>query len=139
MLVNIPGGRKPWFHVLPEQYRNNPNVVVLSVKRGAVTRIGTAPDGFRVGLLETKKGVRGLQIIGAGGGYVDHQTIIEDTYKVRMADYVYAGPLSRLPDELLLDDKQALMFLKDRMGEPYLNLQAYLWGASKAGDDDRVN
>lgn len=122
---------------LPEEFQNNPNVVVVCVPRRSQTRVGATPDGYRVGLLETKKGVRGLQIIGAGGNYVDHQTIIEDQYKVQMADYQYVGALSRLPEKLLLGDDLPLIFLRDKMGEPYLNLKQYLWHVSKGGDDDR--
>jgi len=134
--IRIPGGARPWMVVLPESYHDNPNIVVVSVKKGTMTRIGMTPDGYRIGLLETPQGVRGLQVIGAGGGYVDHQTVIEDQYKVRMADYQYSGALSRMPDKLLLDDDCPLLFLRDRMGEPFFHLKQYLWTVSK-GDDDR--
>ncbi len=137
--VRIPGGAKPWMAVLPEEFRDNPNVIVVCVPRRSQTRIGATPDGYRVGLLETKKGVRGLQILGAGGNYVDHQTLIEDQYRIPMADYQYAGALSRLPDKLLLNDELPLIFLRERFGEPYLNLKQFLYHVSKGGDDPKYN
>lgn len=124
--------------VLPEAYHDNPYVIVVCVPPRAQTRLGVI-NGYRVGLLETKKGVRGLQIIGAGGNYVDHQTVIEDQYHVPMAEYQYAGALSRLPDKLVMSDELPLIFLRERMGEPYLNLKQYLYHASKGGDDHRLN
>lgn len=136
--VRIPGGPRPWFHVMPEEYRDNPNVVVVLVKKGARTRIAPSPDGFQVGILDTKRGARGLQVIGASGTYADHTSIIEGRYRLPMADAKYIGPLSRLPDRVLLDEEFPLFFLKDALGTPFLNFKQFIWNISK-GDDGRFN
>ncbi len=139
MMALIPGGARRWTDVLPEEYRRDPEVVVVTVKKGATTRVGTSHDGWHVGVLETLNGIRGLQVIGAGGGYLDHQEIIERRYGIPMADPSFIGPLSRLTDDALLSDLHPLVFLRDRLGVPYLPLKQFLWEIAKDHDDGRDN
>lgn len=136
--VRIPGGAKDWTQVLPEEYRNNPDVIVVCVGRGARTRIVKTPDGFSVGVLEHKAGNRGLQVIGGGGNYLDHQEVIEKHYRLRMADPQYIGKLLRMPESITRSDFIPLIFLRDKMGEPYFNLKHYMYFNSE-GDDEQPN
>lgn len=136
--VRVPGGAKDWYSVLPEEFQNDPYVLVVMVPRGSRSYIKVSPDGFRVGLLETPRGARGLQVVGGGGNYVDHMEVIARAYRVQMAEREYVGRLSRMPDKLLLDDTMMpLVFLRDEFGKPYLNLKHYLYNNSLTEDDDR--
>jgi hypothetical protein len=135
--VYVPGGAKRWTDVLPKEYRDNPYIIVVSVKQGAKTRITRTPDGYSVGILESKLGNKGLQVIGGGGNYLDHQDLIEKHYRVPMADPSYIGPLLKMPDRLLTDDRLPLIFLRDKMGQPYLNLKHWLYFISEGNDEQR--
>jgi hypothetical protein len=137
----IPGGEKQWYSLLPEDFRDDPYVLVVMVPKGSRSYIKVTPDNFRVGLLETPRGARGLQVVGGGGNYVDHMEVIERAYRVPMAERAYVGKLSRMPDKLTLDDElMPLIFLRDKFGQPYLNLKHYLFNLTlKEDDDPRIN
>jgi hypothetical protein len=138
--IYTPGGEKPWYSLLPDEFENDPFVLVVMVPKGSRSYIKMA-NGMRIGLLETPRGARGLQVLGGGGGYMDHLEIIERVCKVPMAQREYVGRLSRMPERLTLDnDLMPLVFLRDEFGKPYLNLKHYLFNYSlKEDDDPRVN
>lgn len=128
-----------WYRVLPPEYHSDPVVVIVSVPKGAMTRIGVS-GRHAVGVLTTDHGPRGLQLIGEPGDYLHHMTVIEDTYGITMADPSYIGPISKVPSWVLDSDLFPLVFLRDEMGTEFLNLRAHLWRISQAGEkDDDLN
>ena len=135
----IPGGSRSWITALPEEYHNDPHVVVVMAKLGTMTKVACTPDGWHLGIIDTERGVRGLQVLNSDGDYMCHQTIMEQNHGVKMVDPAYIGPFSDIPDHVLHNDLAPLVFLHDRMGEPFLNLKQYLWSATKATDYDRLN
>jgi hypothetical protein len=123
---------------LPEEFRDNPNVVVVVGNKDGITKLLVSADGFTLGVMVVGGKHRGLQVLGASGTYDDHRSVLEKDYKIRMADVAYSGALSRIPDSVLLGDGIPLIFLRDRMGEAYLNIKQYLWNYSIDGDHDRT-
>lgn len=134
MQVTIPGGVRNWTSILPTPFDEDPMVVVIMAVRGTGTSIGTTRDGRRVHLIDHLNGSRGLHVIGHEGAYMEHREIIEEEAGVPMADPAYIGRLSELPSYVTQSDLVPLIFDRDHLGRPYLNLKSWLYNHSAERD-----
>lgn len=117
---------KRWIDLLPAPFNRNPEVVVINGPKGAVSKTISTRERYELGVLEYEDKLAGLQVIHPQlATYAAHEDVFR-TNSIPMAPPSYIGELLTLPQNILLDEERVpLVFIRDAMYRPYLNLRGY--------------
>ena len=126
-----------WWKLLPQPYDKNPNVVLSVVPTSAVSRVRKLGK-YELGIMECTNGkVFGLQVLDRSLHlYGQHQDVFDEA-GIEMVQPQHIGLVSEIKQDLLVKDLVPLVFLRDSMWHPYLNLRHYFYRVTKR--EDNVN
>ena len=121
---------RSWLELLPEPWRDNPDVVVVMAPVTARSCISEKTDGSATfGTLKIGNRIFGLQVLDPK---VPSYAETEQRFaaeEVNMLPPAYIGKLHDIPQRLLInDDRMPLCFMAEAMWRPYLNIR----GVAKA-------
>lgn len=123
-----PGGDRCWTEVLPEDWHDNPEVLLVSAPNGSRGHIEMTDDGLLIGLLVSPRGTERCLQIGDPTlkDWKEHRDVAADHgYEMAVPDY--AGPLRDVPTKHFLSTVRfPLIFKRDALHEPPLNLKNYM-------------
>ena len=120
-----------WTEVLPDQWRGNPGVILVTAPRDAKSKVMVLKSGEMLGVLQQEaphvgRVLHGLQVIYPElATYPAHQDFFDKVH-IPMLPPRYIGPLLELPQNLLTTDLVPLLFLRDAMYTPYLDVISYM-------------
>lgn len=124
----VPPLKRWWFNALPKPYNVELPVIAVLVPCDWSVHEGNTNDeeghAVLVALSPDQSECRGLQIIDVDlPKYMDQREKFAEN-KVRMADPEYIGPISGLPQELLLDENtQVILFSREEMWRAPINMK----------------
>ncbi len=117
-----------WDRLLPEQFRGNPHVIVTLIPTNSEVYRYESKDGeFAAGVVKSKRGqIRALQVLHPSiPRYMDNVEVFEGM-DLDMMDPRYIGRLRDIPNDVLTRTTLVpLVFLRDQMDVPFLNLRAW--------------
>ena len=118
---------RKWMEVLPPPFGvEKPIVAVLVPMDWEVIDVSTRDDKYKALVAATadRSKFLGLQIVDTSlPHHLDHRDKFRE-YKIKMADPAYIGPLSGLPNRLLLDEElTCLIFCRDEMWRRPIDLK----------------
>lgn len=117
---------KRWTDLLPGPFTRNPAVHIVMAPNKAVSKVISTRDKYELGVLELGEKQWGLQVIHPQlATYTAHADIFVAN-RIPMARPEYVGELLTIPQHLLVEDEYIpLVFIRDAMWRPYLNLRKY--------------
>ena len=124
--------RKFWWELLPAPFNKNPNVLLVMAPTGTKVHELETSHGQRIMCLEVGDTKRGLNVLSPKLKTVPEHLAVFDSVGVDMMDPVYVGKLNDLPQEWLLKDELIpLLFVRDEMYRPFLQLRSHMKTLSK--------
>lgn len=123
----VPPMTRGWFEILPPPFNVEQPVIVVMLPADWRLSEGTTKDeeyNVLVALSPDEEKLVGLQLVDVElGRYMDQREKFRE-YGVPMADPTYIGPLSTLPNELLLDETVCpMIFSRDQMWKRPIDLR----------------
>jgi hypothetical protein len=138
VIAFIPGGERKWTDVLPEPYGDDPAVVITMVPVTAKTQMWTRKDGTKLRVLLSRPDAipLGLHVMDEKlTAWLEHEEAFARE-NVGMARVHYIGPLSSVPNHLLLSTTLTpIIFLRDSMGSRYWTIKSWLQELFDDNDD----
>ncbi len=121
-----------WTDTLPAPFDSDPMVVVVLAPNDALWKIMESDDEtvkLCVMELEHTKDVVGLQVLAPElKTWQEHSDFFDVELNIRMANPVYVGRLSKLPQSTMLHAGMCpLAFVKNKMTVEFLNLKSYFY------------
>lgn len=123
----VPPMTRRWYEVLPKPYNVELPIIAVAVPGDWSFHEGTTKDKTHAVLAAVspdESKVLGLQVVDVDcPKYMDQREVFDEN-GVRMADPEYIGPISGLPQSLLMnEDVTVILFSRDEMWKAPVNMK----------------
>jgi hypothetical protein len=123
----VPPLARRWFELLPSPWKTEKPVVAILIPMDWTFMEGATKDDkykVMVAMSADEEKCLGLQLVDVNLKTVDDHQALFEKYNVRTPDPAYIGPISRLPNRLLLDeDMTCLIFSRDEFWRRPIDLK----------------